>query len=48
MTMGTPPIEMQLYKWYSDDSLAKVYDKHSLVVGNPDLYAKVLNTDGTF
>ncbi len=38
----------QLYKWYSDSGLINVYDKHSFVVGNLDLYAKVLITDGTF
>ncbi len=38
----------QLYKWYSDSGLANVYDKSSPVVGNLDLYAKVLTTDGTF
>ncbi len=38
----------QLYKWYSDSGLANVYDKSSPVVGNLDLYADVLTTDGTF
>ncbi len=38
----------QLYKWYSDSGLANVYDKNSEVVGNLDLYADVLTTDGTF
>ncbi len=41
----TPSIEKQLYKWYSDSGLANVYDKSSPVVGNLDLYAKVLTTD---
>ncbi len=44
----TPSIEKQLYKWYSDSALANVYDKSSPVVGNLDLYADVLTTDGTF
>ncbi len=44
----TPSTAKQLYKWYSDSGLTKVYDKDSLVVGNLDLYAKVLTTDGTF
>ncbi len=41
----TPSIKKQLYKWYSDSGLANVYDKSSPVVGNLDLYAKVLTTD---
>ncbi len=44
----TPTAAKQLYKWYSDSGLANVYDKNSEVVGNLDLYADVLTTDGTF
>ncbi len=44
----TPSAAKQLYKWYSDSGLANAYDKNSEVVGNLDLYAEVLTTDGTF
>ncbi len=44
----TSTVPKQLYKWYSDNGLANIYDKNSPVVDNLDLYAEVLDTDGTF